>query len=255
MARRRSGASSFAALVIAVFALAGLAAFSIYVVATAAVALAVAFGGWLAKKSAEHQARRPAAKLPEPLPPLEAPLPRHAELLPVDPVVFEDLVTTEAEALKVFSVWARQHPGAPRDPTRFVQSTEVGFRFLGRLTSEIEHTTLTWREQAYGGPQAPGQEDHPRDRRRRLAQERRRRLAHRRSSALPPRVLARVAACREAVAARSRGARQSPAAHSRRGRGPHRRALPPPRDDSRSRQGVHPVLVVATRSLIIDHSG
>lgn len=158
MARRRSGASSFAALVIAVFALAGLAAFSIYVVATAAVALAVAFGGWLAKKSAEHQARPPPAKLPEPLAPLEAPLPRHVQLLPVDPVVFDDLVTTEAEALKVFSVWARQHPGAPHDPTRFVQSTEVGFRFLGRLTSEIEHTTLTWRERTYNGPEAPGRE-------------------------------------------------------------------------------------------------
>lgn len=158
MARRKSGAGNFAALVVAVFALAALAAFSIYVVVAAAVTLAVAFGGWLAKKGAEHHARRPPAKRPEPLPPLQAPLPRHAELLPVDPVVFEDIVTTEAEALKVFSVWVRQHPGAPRDPSRFVQSTEVGLRFLGRLTSVIEHTTLTWREHAYGGPEAPGQE-------------------------------------------------------------------------------------------------
>ena len=102
-------------------------------------------------RSLDWSVDREAPSRIEEMPPLQFSVGRHREVRNVDAEVFDDLVRIEAEALKNFSIWMRDHRGAPKDPQRFVIKSEVGTRFVGRLVSDVEKVQVVWESAPYRG--------------------------------------------------------------------------------------------------------
>jgi hypothetical protein len=90
--------------------------------------------------------------------PPAAPLPaqEYTSLEAIDRTAFDDAVTAEAAALKVFNTWMRQLPQTPRDCSDLVNSLQLRARQIGRLVSEVVQRTTVWRQTPYDGPEPVG---------------------------------------------------------------------------------------------------
>ena len=153
MTRRRR--NSNAAIISAALVLAVLAAYGAYLVAAGLVVALGAAGVWVVKRAQAHSARAPIVTYPKRRPPQPATPDRHVALLDVPRVVFDDLLTTEAEAIKVFTAWIRQHPGAPAEPSALVHASKVQTRFVGRLKTTFERRDFQWQERPHTGLSEP----------------------------------------------------------------------------------------------------
>lgn len=75
---------------------------------------------------------------------------RQTELPSVDPTVFDDPATTRTAAIQTFSVWLRQLPLAPENPSDLVRSVDVRMQHVGRLVSTIAEREVVWRKGPHG---------------------------------------------------------------------------------------------------------
>ena len=153
MARRSSGGD--AAVIFAVLGFAVLAVVGVYLLAAGLVAALGVAAAWVIRQAKNHAARQAMVKRAEPPPPPPAPLERHEALVEVPREVFDDLVTTEVEAIKVFSAWVRRHPNPPPDPAALVHASELQTRLVARLHTVLERRSFEWRERAQAGLSKP----------------------------------------------------------------------------------------------------